>query len=220
MDQHSTLGILLCGGESKRMGQPKALLNYHGIPQWVFATNLLAGICDAVSISIHSQEQWQEIVAGTQSNAPISPNTNHVQWLEDDNRLGYHGPATAFFTVGNYLKQNPQFTHVLVLGIDYPALTDEDLQLLIVQSQNSGSIVSFANAEDGHLEPLIACYPATHLENFSSFHSQYPSASPRRYFQSLNPTLLTMDKPIRIKSIDTPEAAGEINKFLIQQSQA
>jgi len=36
----------------------------------------------------------------------------------------------------------------------------------------------------------------------------------------LNPTLLTMDEPIRIKSIDTPEAAGEINKFLIQQSQA
>lgn len=220
MDQHSTLGILLCGGESRRMGKPKALLNYHGIPQWVFAANLLAGICDAVAISIHSEEHWQEIVAGTQSNSPISPNTNQVQWLEDDNRLGYHGPATAFFTVGNYLKQNPQFTHVLVLGIDYPALAAVDLQSLIVQSQDSGSIVSFGNNEDGNMEPLIACYPANHLVNFSSFHSQNPSASPRRYFQSLNPTLLTMDEPIRIKSIDTPELAEDINKFLAQQSKA
>ncbi|MFN5889809.1 MAG: hypothetical protein ACK448_05390, partial [Bacteroidota bacterium] len=66
----------------------------------------------------------------------------------------------------------------------------------------------------------IACYPATHLVNFSSFHSQNLSASPRRYFQSLDPILLNIDQPIRIKSIDTPEAAGEINKFLIQHYQA
>ncbi len=220
MDQHSTLGILLCGGESRRMGKPKALLNYHGNPQWVFAANLLAGICDAVAISIHSEEHWQKIVAASSEDNNVHLANNPISWIVDDLSLGNNGPATALYTVGNYLKQNPRYTQVLVLGIDYPALAAVDLQSLIVHSQDSGSIVSFANAEDGNMEPLIACYPATHLVNFSSFHSQNPSASPRRYFQSLNPTLLTMDEPIRIKSIDTPELAEDINKFLAQQSQA
>jgi len=220
MDQHSTLGILLCGGESRRMGKPKALLNYHEIPQWVFAANLLAGICDAVAISIHSEEHWQEIVAASSEDNNVHLANNPISWIVDDLSLGNNGPATALYTVGNYLKQNPRYTQVLVLGIDYPALAAVDLQSLIVHSQDSGSIVSFANTEDGNMEPLIACYPANHLVNFSSFHSQNPSASPRRYFQSLNPTLLTMDEPIRIKSIDTPELAEDINKFLAQQSKA
>ena len=220
MDQHITLGILLCGGESKRMGKPKSLLNYHGIPQWEFAANQLAEICDAVSISIHSQEQWKELLTNKQPNCPPTPTTNHELWLEDNLSLGYHGPATAFFTVGNYVKQHSQFTHVLVLGVDYPAITAKDLLLLLEESKKQNTIVSFANTEDGNMEPLIACYPANQLESFSSFHSQNPSASPRRYFQSLNPTQLTIDQPIRIKSIDTSETAGEIRTFLAKQSQA
>ena len=44
-------GLVLSGGQSSRMGRDKALIDYHGLPQYAYVYDLLLGFCDKVFIS-------------------------------------------------------------------------------------------------------------------------------------------------------------------------
>ncbi len=50
-------GIILAGGQSSRMGQPKSLLEYHGKPQYQYAAELLNSFCAQVFISCSAEQQ-------------------------------------------------------------------------------------------------------------------------------------------------------------------
>ena len=54
-------GLLLAGGHSSRMGQPKSLISYHGKPHYQYAAELLSIYCEQVFISCRQeQEAWFE----------------------------------------------------------------------------------------------------------------------------------------------------------------
>jgi molybdopterin-guanine dinucleotide biosynthesis protein A len=61
----SLLGVVLCGGESKRMGRDKGLITKEGIPWAVRMGNLLAQQQLAVIYSIHTEQQitYSSIIA-------------------------------------------------------------------------------------------------------------------------------------------------------------
>lgn len=44
-------GLVLVGGESKRMGKNKSLIDYQGYPQWEIAASILSTVCNVVYIS-------------------------------------------------------------------------------------------------------------------------------------------------------------------------
>ncbi len=50
-------GLILIGGESKRMGRDKSLLAYHGKPQWKYLQELLAPKVDTVFVSVRTSNQ-------------------------------------------------------------------------------------------------------------------------------------------------------------------
>lgn len=197
------LGVLLSGGKSERMGQSKALINYHGIPQWLYGLRQLKELCADCRISIQSDQQKQSLLESIPSESlhHFSP-----EFLVDLMELGIHGPATAFYSMAEFLGNKEAFDFVLVLGVDYPGLTTEDLIPIVKNSVNTGEISAFRNPDDGGMEPLIACYPKQSLLDYAKFHRENPHASPRKFFQSLQPALFDPLNSWTIQSVDTPEA--------------
>jgi len=52
------LGLVLVGGLSERMGQPKALLEYDGVPLYRRAYELLSKVCSAVYLSARENQRF------------------------------------------------------------------------------------------------------------------------------------------------------------------
>jgi len=57
-------GLVLCGGQSSRLGFPKMLIERDGFPLYQWWTNALASVCDDVLISC-TPEQTSWLKAGT-----------------------------------------------------------------------------------------------------------------------------------------------------------
>lgn len=114
-------GLVLCGGQSRRMGRDKSWLQYHGIPQSLYAFNQLKEICKDVYVSIH---------AGQEMPRELSP------FLIQD-ELRQIGPAGGI--VSAHLKF-PE-TAWLVMACDMPLVETEDLRILV--NERAGDFVTF-----------------------------------------------------------------------------
>jgi molybdopterin-guanine dinucleotide biosynthesis protein A len=69
------LGLILVGGQSEKMGQPKALLQYKGRPLYLHAYELLRTVCTSVYISARREQDFEFgiPVFNLRHYAPIGP---------------------------------------------------------------------------------------------------------------------------------------------------
>lgn len=125
-------GLVLSGGQSSRMGHDKALIDYHGLPQYAYVYELLLGFCDEVFIS--SKE-----------------NKYPLPTLIDNSKYENMGPIAGLLTAFDY-----QETDWLVLAIDYPGITAKDIEKLLAPHSKLAAV--YYNAETEFFEPFIACY--------------------------------------------------------------
>lgn len=136
-----TYALVLCGGQSHRMGSDKSLLQYYDKPQRYHVYDMLMPLCEKVFISCNAQQ------AGTIEAS--------YQCLPDHDSLGQIGPMGALLTA---------FTHypgknVLLVGCDYPFLKSSELELFTAQCNDKP--VSFYNNEAAIYESMIAWYPSS-----------------------------------------------------------
>ena len=47
-------GLVIAGGKSTRMQQDKAMIQYHGMPQYQYVYNILQPFCSETFISLHA----------------------------------------------------------------------------------------------------------------------------------------------------------------------
>jgi len=127
-------GIILTGGQSSRMGFPKALLPLGGRPLWRIAADILS---PHVATTVFVGE-----VPGF---APPPPYEVYPDLPAGKGPLV--GIATGLEVSG--------FEHNLVLGVDYPFVLSAYLELLLARS---GSARAVCGRSGKHLEPLIAYY--------------------------------------------------------------
>lgn len=133
-------GMVLCGGESSRMGKDKALLQYHQLPQYLHVAFMLKPFCNQVVLSCNSKQ------TGLFS--------NYFEIIPDNIMYTNAGPLTGLLSVFEKYPNQP----VLAVACDYPYLTSSDLELLLKNRSTKYYAVCFKNPVTGFIEPLIALY--------------------------------------------------------------
>ena len=141
------LGVVLCGGESKRMGSDKGLLQLNG-------------------------KTWAEHIADklTEQNLPVIISINEKQldsykkvFAEKDlivDRLPMHGPLNGLLTV----HQNFPGKDILLMACDLIDMDKTILQELINAYENNEAEY-FAYEEDNFFQPLCAVYTSKALQS-------------------------------------------------------
>lgn len=130
-------GLVLAGGLSSRMGEDKALIQYHDKPQYQHVFELLDALLPSVFISCR-QEQAQQFDA--------------LPCIVDQH--ADIGPMAALLAA---FKYNPN-TAWLVLGCDYPNLGTEAIEQLIAARDSEKMATAFWNSEKKWPEPLLAIW--------------------------------------------------------------
>lgn len=183
-------GIVVCGGESSRMGMDKSLLVYHGQPQRYYLYQLMQPLCDKVFISCN-EKQAATIADGYEK-------------IVDAARYQHIGPMAALLSA---FAAHPD-ADLLVLACDYPFITQDDLRQLIAAQNDLQPALSFFNPVTNFAEPLIGLYS----------HEAYPKLihdfnqknySLKHFLQEVSAQRILPRDPGILQSIDTPEAYQE-----------
>jgi molybdopterin-guanine dinucleotide biosynthesis protein A len=177
-------GLILAGGQSSRMGQPKSLISYHGKPQYLFLLELLGQYCEAVYISCKpEQEHW------------FSP----FPTLPDNSFFGDIGPMGGVLSAFE-VYDGPW----LVVGCDYPYLHAKDLDWLL-RWRNPDALATVFEHPESHLpEPLIAVYEpgaGVRLRELQAIGQQ----SLRRFLEFARVEKVAPMRVECLRSVDDPE---------------
>lgn len=178
------LGVILCGGQSSRMGFEKFLANYHGLPQYKYLSSLFDKLNIEIVISIKAQQ--------------ISLVEGDSKLVVDNESYENAGPLTGLLSVH---EQYPNKS-ILLVGCDYPLLKIEHLTLLLINSRELFPIVCYHN-NGGFDEPLIAYYSNEALRNIKLFYER-GNTSLQQFIKSTNVKRLMLDNSSFLTSVDTP----------------
>jgi molybdenum cofactor guanylyltransferase len=133
-------GLVLCGGQSVRMGRDKAFMTYHHLPQYAHVANMMKLFCNDIFISCNAQQK--------------SLFKQDYKLIEDNATFKNAGPMTGLLSAFQQVSN----TGFLVLGCDYPNFTHADMKALLRARNESFDAVCFYNQASGFDEPLLAIY--------------------------------------------------------------
>ena len=128
--------VLLAGGESRRMGCDKAILQWRGRPLWEWQIEKLRALRpEKIFLSARSDVPWRPVNVKLLRDAPPS-----------------RGPLSGLAAALAAIKTD----HLLALAVDMPFMTTENLLTLCrLVTKGIGVIPTI----DGKAEPLGAIYP-------------------------------------------------------------
>ncbi|MFM2207070.1 MAG: hypothetical protein RL213_1045 [Bacteroidota bacterium] len=185
-------GLVLTGGESRRMGTDKALIDYHGLPQEERMRELLLKCCEQV------------FVVGKRP-----ADLNQIHRLTDLPHLNGMGPAAGLLTAAD------RFPEVawLVAGCDYPYLEARGLIQLVAHRSPEYDGVAFVNPDTQLPEPLVAIYEPSLVRQLPGRVKEGDS-SLRRLLASARVRLIVPENRNWIMSVDTPEEEEQVRTTL------
>lgn len=173
-------GLVLAGGKSKRMGQDKGLIEYHGMPQREYVAQLLNKFCSETLISTN------EII------------DSDFMRLEDS-FIGL-GPLSGILSA---FRHDPNAAW-LVVATDIP-LVDEKTLLQLIESRNTSKVAtSFHNPETNFPEPLITIWEPRAYPRLLQFLSMGYTC-PRKALINSDIETLTIVNPEVLSNANTPE---------------
>jgi molybdopterin-guanine dinucleotide biosynthesis protein A len=132
-------GLVVCGGQSTRMGTDKSQLVYHGKPQSDHVYDMLVPLCSDVMLSCN-KDQWARIGDGR-------------NMIQDLSQYENTGPLAALLTAFSHWPQHD----LLVIGCDYPFLNGQILTHFLQHIDTESPATAFYNTAERY-EPLLAYY--------------------------------------------------------------
>ncbi|TGK03658.1 molybdenum cofactor guanylyltransferase [Leptospira selangorensis] len=174
-----SVGIVLAGGKSSRMGRDKSFLSLNSRKFFLIESyKKLKFLCKNVLVSIR-EEQREEY-------------SKHIpnEFLVSDSIPNIEGPLQGIFSSFLLFQNDPNIKNFLVLAVDLPYMRTKTLARLYSKKEMVGSGV-FYQTEEG-VEPLCGLYSSEYLRFlFQEFEKGVlNSVSPKILVQRGNPSLL------------------------------
>lgn len=179
-------GLILAGGKSLRMGQDKALLQYHGKPQFEQVYELLSPYCESVHLS----------VAG-----PNSPGSSIPVIKDKFVGLGPYGGILSA------MAQDPDAAW-LVMAVDLPGMTTEGVYQLVNERDTRKYATAFHNEETDFPDPLCTIWEPRSYMRMLEFLSMGHSC-PRKVLINSDIKVIEPVDPRILDNINTPEERAQ-----------
>jgi molybdenum cofactor guanylyltransferase len=142
------LGVILCGGQSSRMGSDKGLLKLEANTWAQTAIDKMTALNIPVKISVNSK-QYNDYAA-------VFPSTDLVT---DDASLSLKGPLLG--VLSSHLKFPDE--DLFILACDMPLMEPSLLNKLYAQYQREPSFNAYVFTNEGEPEPLCGIYKSKGL---------------------------------------------------------
>ena len=174
-------GLILTGGQSKRMGQDKALMRSGSRTQLEQSYDLLQAQLSSVYVSVKA----------SQVNDPVRSKYRLIIDAQNDS-----GPMAGILSAH---KTHPDCAW-LVIACDMPFLNSETLMQLINARDDAYDATVFSNPDDSLPEPLCAIYEPNVLMKVASDSSWLPSNSARDLLRQSRVKMIEAKNPSALEN--------------------
>lgn len=181
----AVFGLVLAGGQSRRMGTDKALLLNDGETQLARAVRLL-------------EEHTRGAFVSTSKNQADDAERRKYPQIVD--RYTDIGPIAGILSA---LDSDPESTW-LVLACDLPNIDGRTIRYLLDSSSGQQPFTAFRSSYDGLPEPLCALYRPAAREIIRKF-VEAGTICPRKILINSDTELLEQPDPGALDNINTPE---------------
>jgi molybdopterin-guanine dinucleotide biosynthesis protein A len=182
-------GLILAGGFSKRMGQDKALLSYHGKPQIEYVHELLLVSCEKVFLSKRADQ-------------PLYKNIAAIDDLRD---FADKGPLGGILSA---MKSHPSASW-LIMACDLPFVDAKALEYLLSNRNPQQLATAFKSTHDGLPEPLCAVWEGHGYVKVLEFFQQGIQC-PRKVLINSDINLLEQANPHWLDNVNNPQEFTDV----------
>ncbi len=177
------LGVVLCGGQSVRMGEDKAFITYHQQPQYAHVFGLMQSYCNNVLLSCNAAQKQQF--------------NQSYPCVIDNATFENNGPLTGVLSVFEQHEQQA----LLVIGCDYPHFTLADMKSLVNAREPEYDVVCYYNTESEFNEPLLAIYEPSCAKRLKEFW-QSGQSSLNHFLKTVRTKRITPAHVFNLTSVD------------------
>ena len=186
-------GLVLAGGKSQRMGNPKDKINWHGKEQRYYAAGLLAPFCDEVFISCR-QDQLENF------------------------DINYNALTDTFLNMGPFggilsALRSQRDKAWLVVACDLPLLDEKSLEFLIENRNIEKVATTYESPFDGFPEPLITIWEPKSYPLLLNFLGSGITC-PRKVLINSDTLILKPGNPDSLMNVNTPEDMAKAQEIL------
>lgn len=186
----------MCGGQSRRMGEPKALLALQGSgeAQALWAARLLDRFCEEVALSLRGQQLmgWAQM-------------TGRAVILDDDS---IEGPMSGVIAA----LRRARGRACLCVACDMPFLEGASV-LRLLSLRDEGRVATCYAGSDGRPEPMLCLYEPEALPRLEAW-AERGDLSLRRFLQDEGAACLELVDTDSLASVNTPEEAEAARRRL------
>jgi molybdopterin-guanine dinucleotide biosynthesis protein A len=184
-------GLVLAGGQSRRMGHDKALLVRDGQSQLRFIASLVDAVTDKFFVSARADQQ-------------SDPERSQFETIVD--RYDDMGPIAGILSA---MDEHPA-ADWLVIACDLPNIDDATLQFLLEHRSAEHPFTAYRSSNDGLPEPLCAIYASGSDKLIRKFVDD-GIFCPRKVLINSDTKLLDQPNPVALDNINTPaDLAGSV----------
>lgn len=184
MADSAVFGLVLAGGQSRRMGRDKALLDRDGQSQLSYVVELLDDCVDKVFVSTRAEQEDDE--------------RNQYERIVD--RYDDLGPIAGILTA---LEKHPE-ADWLVVACDLPNIDRRTILNLLQNRHDEKPFTAYSSSHDGLPEPLCAIYHAGCLDIVQRFVDAGVNC-PRKILIRSETHILEQPDPRSLDNVNTPD---------------